>query len=292
MRTEDKVTRSERGVKSLMKALSGDPDFLAASSVLVRGEAAAKPTVALASAEPSKSFVHSNWLVTENPGIRDLLENNQLADRVVVTTDPFVRSSAYDVGVFVHDAFTADSTVLFEMSRLILNSKAKKAFVLTHKGTGAQRLARRMADELGFQVSLEARGSGGIRVFKVGASGETGRLDPPYQRVDVSGPGQPALDLLTTPSLFSPDRVDPGSMMLIEYALNLIGDERREQCLLDLGCGYGAVGLSLTSRLPNTNVAMTDADARAVYVCRKNVSRLSQCPGHAYRRRTGGKGGV
>lgn len=272
MRTEDRTIRGDRALKSLRKALFGDPDFLTASKVLVRGKEAAGLTVRLATAEPSKSFLHSNWLVTENPGIREMLESNHLKERVEVASEPFVRSRDYDLGVLVHDAFMADSTALFETSRLIQNGKAKKAFVLTHKRTGARRLVQRMARELG-QAELVARGSGGIRVLKVGIPEATRRVDP-YKSVELSIPGRSALSFVTIPSLFSSAKVDPGSRMLIEYVLETIGDEPRETCLMDLGCGYGVVGLALASWLRNTKVFMTDADARAVYVSRKNVSRL------------------
>jgi 16S rRNA G1207 methylase RsmC len=41
--------------------------------------------------------------------------------------------------------------------------------------------------------------------------------------------------------------------------------------VLDIGCGYGAVGIVATSLNPKLNVVMTDVNMRAVRLARKNV---------------------
>lgn len=44
--------------------------------------------------------------------------------------------------------------------------------------------------------------------------------------------------------------------------------------VLDLGCGYGALGISLALRWPDADVAMVDVDLRAIEAARENVDRL------------------
>jgi 16S rRNA G1207 methylase RsmC len=73
---------------------------------------------------------------------------------------------------------------------------------------------------------------------------------------------------LTAPSVFSKRRVDPGTRLLIE-AMEL--PERGT--LLDLGCGYGAVGIVAASLNPNLKIIMTDVNKRAVWLAKKNIER-------------------
>jgi len=42
-------------------------------------------------------------------------------------------------------------------------------------------------------------------------------------------------------------------------------------CVLDIGCGYGAVGITVAKINPNLHVVMTDVNARAVRLAKKNV---------------------
>jgi len=81
----------------------------------------------------------------------------------------------------------------------------------------------------------------------------------------------------TTWGLFSPRRLDDGSRMLI----NKIELESNHDTL-DLGCGYGAVGLAIARDCPDGQVHLVDKDFIAVEYAAKNAARnhLSNC--HAY----------
>jgi 16S rRNA G1207 methylase RsmC len=45
----------------------------------------------------------------------------------------------------------------------------------------------------------------------------------------------------------------------------------REGCVLDIGCGYGPVGIVAASLNPKLHVVMTDVNKRAVSLARKNA---------------------
>jgi 16S rRNA G1207 methylase RsmC len=45
----------------------------------------------------------------------------------------------------------------------------------------------------------------------------------------------------------------------------------KEGCILDIGCGYGAVGIVAASLNPKLHVVMTDVNIRAVRLARKNM---------------------
>lgn len=68
--------------------------------------------------------------------------------------------------------------------------------------------------------------------------------------------------------LFSPKGIDAGTGLLIEHL-----DIQEGDTCLDLGCGYGAVGVTLAKCARTATVYMVDKDFVAVDYARKNVER-------------------
>jgi 16S rRNA (guanine1207-N2)-methyltransferase len=75
------------------------------------------------------------------------------------------------------------------------------------------------------------------------------------------------LKLTTDAGVFSKSRLDPGTKLLMK-ALPL--DFEINQ-VLDLGCGYGPIGLTLAKLLPKAVVHMSDVNQRAVELGIKNA---------------------
>ena len=73
-------------------------------------------------------------------------------------------------------------------------------------------------------------------------------------------------EFLTSSSVFSKRKVDLGTHVLID-AMVL----PQKGTLLDLGCGYGAVGIAAAASNPNLHVVMSDVNMRAVRLARQNV---------------------
>ncbi|HYA77370.1 MAG TPA: methyltransferase [Verrucomicrobiae bacterium] len=73
-------------------------------------------------------------------------------------------------------------------------------------------------------------------------------------------------EFLTASSVFSKRRVDPGTRLLIESMVL-----PKTGCVLDIGCGYGAVGIVAAALNPKLSVVMSDVNMRAVRLTRKNV---------------------
>jgi 16S rRNA G1207 methylase RsmC len=69
----------------------------------------------------------------------------------------------------------------------------------------------------------------------------------------------------TTWGLFSPRAIDDGSRLLLDY-LELAP---RDDCL-DLGCGYGVLGLCMAKMAPEGHTLMVDKDFVAVDYAEKN----------------------
>jgi 16S rRNA (guanine1207-N2)-methyltransferase len=75
-----------------------------------------------------------------------------------------------------------------------------------------------------------------------------------------------SFEFLTASSVFSKKRLDPGTRLLIE-AMVL----PKAGCVLDLGCGYGAVGIAVAKFNPALRVLLTDVNTRAVGLARENI---------------------
>lgn len=75
--------------------------------------------------------------------------------------------------------------------------------------------------------------------------------------------------LLSTWGLFSPKAPDSGSLLLLQEI-----PEQSESAILDLGCGYGLLGLTLAMRHPNAQVTLVDKDFVAVHYTQKNITNL------------------
>jgi len=70
----------------------------------------------------------------------------------------------------------------------------------------------------------------------------------------------------TAEALFSPDRVDAGTQTMLRHVTFSPEDK-----VLDLGCGYGAVGIYAAKRIGAARVTMTDIDPLAVQLAKANA---------------------
>ena len=73
---------------------------------------------------------------------------------------------------------------------------------------------------------------------------------------------------LTASGVFSSRRIDTGTKFLIESMI--LPDEGSA---LDIGCGYGPIGITAAKLRPRLRVWMTDVNRRAVALTRKNSLR-------------------
>lgn len=74
------------------------------------------------------------------------------------------------------------------------------------------------------------------------------------------------LEFYTGSGVFSLKKVDIGSALLINKAI--VKDGWR---VLDLGCGYGPVGIAIAKAFPSSEVVMTDVNQRAIQLAKRNV---------------------
>jgi 16S rRNA (guanine1207-N2)-methyltransferase len=83
------------------------------------------------------------------------------------------------------------------------------------------------------------------------------------------------LTLRTDRGVFSADRVDVGTRLLLDHGppVPAAGD------LLDLGCGYGPIAVTLALRAPGARVWAVDVNERALALCAENAAAHGLAPG-------------
>lgn len=71
--------------------------------------------------------------------------------------------------------------------------------------------------------------------------------------------------------VFSKNKIDYASMFLVETCLKNITNTENINSILDVGCGYGFIGITL-SKVLDKHVDMVDINKRAVHLCDMNIS--------------------
>ena len=77
-------------------------------------------------------------------------------------------------------------------------------------------------------------------------------------------------NLVTDTNVFAKNGIDVGSMTL----LKVISQEINTGKVLDIGCGYGVIGLTLASLIPDIQVVCSDINLRAVNLTKRNARAL------------------
>jgi 16S rRNA (guanine1207-N2)-methyltransferase len=76
------------------------------------------------------------------------------------------------------------------------------------------------------------------------------------------------LELLTDRGVFSGERVDPGTKLLLLEGPRPAPEARN---LVDLGCGYGPIAIALARRAPQATVWAVEVNERARALCQRNA---------------------
>jgi len=77
--------------------------------------------------------------------------------------------------------------------------------------------------------------------------------------------GRP-FEFLTSSGIFSMNRIDLGTRLLVECMA--LPDEG---CVLDIGCGYGPIGIAAATFKPQLHVVMVEVNHRAAWLARQNI---------------------
>jgi 16S rRNA G1207 methylase RsmC len=79
------------------------------------------------------------------------------------------------------------------------------------------------------------------------------------------------VEVVTAGGIFSPDHVDTGTAVL----LGSVPEPPQAGNVLDLGCGWGPIALTLALKSPHATVWAVDVNERALDLVRANAEKLS-----------------
>jgi len=85
------------------------------------------------------------------------------------------------------------------------------------------------------------------------------------------------LKLATTWGIFSPREIDSGTDLFLKYL-----EIKEDEIALDIGCGYGPLGLAIAANAPKGQVHMVDKDFVAVDYANKNAQNNNLSNAKAY----------
>jgi len=87
------------------------------------------------------------------------------------------------------------------------------------------------------------------------------------------------LTFTTDRGVFSNKEIDEGSIVLLKSIIKTVDVKG---AILDVGCGYGTLGLYLAARYPATKVTMFDINERAVSLTGENAKQNNLTNIHVY----------
>ena len=77
---------------------------------------------------------------------------------------------------------------------------------------------------------------------------------------------------LTDNGIFSKDHVDNGTIILLKSIIKyLMKNNTKNLDILDIGCGYGVVGIILKNIFSDINIYLSDINNRALELCNENL---------------------
>ena len=78
------------------------------------------------------------------------------------------------------------------------------------------------------------------------------------------------ITLVSDNGVFSKDKIDEGSLAFLKVIVPL----RLSGKILDLGCGYGPIGLTIAMTSLEARITLADINTRALALCEKNAELL------------------
>lgn len=177
-----------------------------------------------------------------------------------------------DAVVYAPPRFLNAEVVLeqIKISRSVIK-KGGRLYLVTHRQGGAEKYIAAATEAYGEgSTEVVEKGGGGFRIVRSENKGDSIQQEfvPQFKTVEFDVLGE-HFRAETLPSLFSQEGLDDGTRLLLEN-VNL----RDYRKMLDLGSGWGAIGIVAARMNEQGQVTMVDIDLRATYSAEHNVANL------------------
>lgn len=85
---------------------------------------------------------------------------------------------------------------------------------------------------------------------------------------------------LSDNGVFAKNKIDYASKLLVETFLSNADMNKEKITILDVGCGYGFIGI-VVSKILNAKCELIDINKRALHLCDRNI-KLNECDAECY----------
>lgn len=218
------------------------------------------------------------FLYDSNLSYRDLeqrnVDINYILNNVSVIDDLALEklmAGGVDTVVFCPKGFTALTLIEANISFAYQGLKQNGNLVMiTHTKTGANRQLDLLKKATNVEPEVIAKGKGGFRVIQIIKSEDS----QPFSITEYRQPISFTVfgidfEVVTEPSLFSRGDLDIGTRFLLETV-----KPTQFNRLLDLGTGWGAIGLVATTINQKGQAVLVDNDTRAINIASVNAEIL------------------
>jgi 16S rRNA (guanine1207-N2)-methyltransferase len=228
------------------------------------------------------TYSQSNFYLYENNlSYHELLQKNLnsnchlVSDHIQLLNeqalDELLAQKAFTSVIFEVLSHQGQLTTQAELTRIISAlPSGGKLFLASHKNTGFAKQFDFLSAIVGERnLKIIARGGGGHRLAQASVTSEQ-ELAPVdlNEQIEFCVCGRD-FQAQTQPALFSHQGLDEGTRLLLEKVLPVKQDEFTN--LLDLGCGWGAIGLVALSLNEKAQATLVDVDTRAVKLSQQNL---------------------
>lgn len=202
--------------------------------------------------EEIEKAADKNYLIG-NVGIVSSLDNlrGPELDKVVIPLNGFISGPTFEYWLRKAARFLRSNGVVY---------------IVTHKNWGSKKQEKILQEVFG-NSEITKRGGGGYRILR---SVKTGLVEEgKYNLVRFSLFGR-NFEMRSIPGLFSWRELDEGTRYLLEFVVKekVISEGK---VMLDLGCGWGAIGIVVASLNNTTEVLMVDVVKEALVVAEENI---------------------
>ncbi len=183
---------------------------------------------------------------------------------------PLSKQFRADVLILETGGFASDSTFrywLIKYSEFL--KEAGELYVITHKKWGLTAKGEILEETFGGREII-TRGKGGYRILKseIKRSGDINEETP---LVEFSL-FERNFSMETRPGLFSWENLDEGTRVLLIATHEEI---KKARLILDVGCGWGAIGIVAAVLNPDAQVTMVDVSRIAIEAATANIRRFN-----------------